>query len=160
MTFKTNKFEQWKPGVPRGLLPLLAALTWIASAVILNIFAYTWLRQAALMEALLAAGAGFLVALLIHHFGFLRIVDKNLGRIRAMDGGRRCAFAFMPWKSYLLIPFMILLGFVLRHSPLPRLYLAVIYTAIVMALLLSSIRYLRHAWQGWKRRGSEKGDLC
>lgn len=144
MTFINSKLESWKPGVPRGVLPLLAAITWIGSAVILNIFSYSWLKKANPHEALLTATAGFLGALLIHHFGFLRLADKNLGRIQAMAEGRRCVFAFMPWKSYLLIPFMILLGFLLRHSPVPRLYLAVLYTAIGTALLLSSVRYLRH----------------
>lgn len=154
MTFKNSKLENWKPGVPRGVLPLLAAITWIGSAIILNVISCSWLQKADPQAAFLTAAAGFLGALLIHHFGFLRIVDKNLGRLQAMAGGRPCAFAFMSWKSYLLVTTMIFLGAILRRSPVPRLYLAVLYTAIGTALLLSSVRYLRYAWQAL--RGSSR----
>ena len=103
---------------------------------------YSWLTLEKGDKALLAAGSGFLLALLIHHFGFLRIVDKNLGRILPMEG-RRCVFSFMPWKSYLLIACMIIMGIGLRHSPIPKAYLSVLYIGIGTALILSSIRYLR-----------------
>ncbi len=86
---------------------------------------------------------GFVLALLIHHFGFLRIVDRNLGRILPMEG-RRCLFSFMPWKSYILVMVMMLGGFLLRHSILPKSYLALLYLAIGTALMLSSVRYLRY----------------
>jgi len=58
--------------------------------------------------------------------------------------GRRCIFSFIPWKSYILIIIMIAIGFLLRHSPIPKLYLAVLYTGIGTALILSSVRYLRY----------------
>jgi hypothetical protein len=86
---------------------------------------------------------GFACALAIHHFGFLRIVDKNLARILPMEG-KRCIFSFMPWKSYILIVGMSLLGATLRHSALPKPYLAVLYMAIGTALFLSSFRYFRY----------------
>ena len=59
----------------------------------------------------------------------------------------------MPWRSYLLIPFMIILGVILRHSPVPRLYLAVLYLAIGTALFLSSLRYLRYALRAMRKTG-------
>ena len=58
--------------------------------------------------------------------------------------GKRCVFAFMPWKSYILVIIMMATGILLRHSPIPKLYLAVLYAAIGTALILSSIRYLRY----------------
>lgn len=67
-----------------------------------------------------------------------------MARILPMEG-RRCAFAFMSWKSYLLVFVMIFLGFVIRHSMIPKLYVAVLYTAIGTALFLSSVRYLRYS---------------
>lgn len=156
MTFIKSFLENWKPGVPKGILPLLAAVTWIGSAIVLNLISSVWLKKANAHEAFLAVAAGFLGALVIHHFGFLRIVNKNLGRILAMAEGRRCAFSFMPWKSYLLIPLMIILGVILRHSPVPRLYLAVLYIAIGTALFLSSLRYLRHALQAMRNTGGSE----
>jgi thiol:disulfide interchange protein len=49
----------------------------------------------------------------------------------------------MSWKSYLLVFVMIAMGYFLRQSSLPKLYLSVLYTAIGTALFLSSMHYLR-----------------
>ena len=112
----------------------------------LNSMAWSWLRAERLGNALPAAVVGFVGSLIIHHFGFLRIVNRNLDRIVPMEG-KRCVFSFMPWKSYALVAVMIILGVLLRHSPIPKLYLAVLYIAIGTALILSSVRYLRRALQ-------------
>jgi hypothetical protein len=135
--------EKWKPGVPKSVLLLIAGIMWIGVGIMLDGLAYSWLRTERREYALLAWAIGFLCALVIHHFGFLRIVDKNLARILPMEG-KRCVFSFMPWKSYLLIIIMILMGILLRHLPIPRLYLSVLYSAIGTALILSSARYLRY----------------
>ncbi len=79
----------------------------------------------------------------IHHYGFLKIVDKNLGRISKMEG-KRCAFSFMTWRSYFTIAIMVTMGILLRHSAIPKQYLSVLYIGIGMALILSSIRYFRN----------------
>ncbi len=139
---KNPIIETWKPGVPKSLLLIVAGTVWIGTAIALDFLSFSWLSTEKLHDALFAAAAGFLFALIIHHFGFLRIVDKNVKRIQAMEG-RRCVFGFIPWRSYLLIFVMVLSGILLRHSPLPKLYLAVLYTAIGTALFLSSVRYFR-----------------
>jgi hypothetical protein len=139
------KGERWKPGVSRPILLLMAGLLWTGTGVMLDSLSYGWLRDEKLPTALPAVIISFLLALLIHHLGFLRIVDKNLGRILPMEG-RRCLFSFMPWRSYILIGLMISLGILLRHSQIPKLYLSVFYTAIGTALILSSVRYLRYWW--------------
>lgn len=155
MTLKNPHWQGWKPGVPKSVLLIVAALAWTGTGIMLDGISYSWLRTETLPHALLAAVGGFVFALLIHHFGFLRIVDRNLGRIHTMEG-RSCVFAFMPWKSYLLVAIMILMGMALRHSPVPKLYLAVLYTAIGTALFLSSVRYLRHAIRAMKNNGREE----
>ena len=104
--------------------------------------ALTWLDELGGRKAVAFGAAGVAAALVVHHFGFLRIVDRNLGRILPMQG-KQCLFAFMSWRSYLLIAVMMLLGIVLRRSPLPRPYLSIVYIAIGLALVLSSVRYLR-----------------
>jgi len=108
----------------------------------LNWLSYSWLRLESRESAFWALLIGFAGALVIHHFGFLRLVDKNLARIMPMEG-RRCVFSFMPWKSYFLVMVMVLMGFLLRHSSIPKVYLASLYTAIGTALLFSSVRYVR-----------------
>ncbi len=100
-----------------------------------------WLREGHAHVFLLVA-VGVFAALLIHHFGFLRVVDKNLSRILPMEG-KRCVFSFMSWKSYLMVVLMMAMGMGLRHSPIPKPLLAVLYIGIGLALILSSIRYLR-----------------
>ncbi len=121
---------------------LLAGLMWIAVGAMLLRLAYVWLAAEPVHFFRIFAAAGVAAALLIHHFGFLRIVDKNLGRILPMQG-KKCVFAFMPWKSYLLVAGMAAMGAGLRHSSLPKPYLSVLYIGIGLALILSSIRYLR-----------------
>lgn len=135
--------DKWKPGVPKNTLLLIAGLLWIGIGVMLDAMAYSWLRAESSGYFLFAAVTGFFLALLIHHFGFLRIVDSNLARILPLEG-RRCIFSFMPWKSYLLILIMISAGVLLRHSPMPKKYLAVLYISVGTALILSSMRYLRY----------------
>ena len=135
--------KKYKPAVPKAVLLFLAGGLWLGVGCMLVFLAASWLREAAQVNRILFAGAGILLALLIHAFGFSKIVDKNLGRILPAEE-KRCVFSFMPWKSYLLILLMITLGIVLRHSSLPKHYLAVLYIAIGLALTLSSVRYLRY----------------
>lgn len=146
------EIEKWKPGVPKSTLLLIAGIIWLAIGVMMAGMAYSWLRTENRHQALWVSAFGFVFALFIHHFGFLRLVDRNLGRILPMKG-RRCVFSFMPWKSYFLVGAMILLGFLLRHSSIPKLYLAVLYVAIGTALILSSVRYLRYLIMVLKNEG-------
>jgi hypothetical protein len=64
---------------------------------------------------------------------------------------KQCLFAFIPWKSYLMIALMITMGAILRHSSIPKPYLAILYTTIGLALILSSVRYIRTFFQVKKR---------
>ncbi len=83
-----------------------------------------------------------MLSLLIHHFGFLRLVNRNIGRIDALKD-KICIFAFQPMKSYLIVIIMITIGIILRHSSIPKPYLSVIYIGFGGAMFLSSIRYFR-----------------
>jgi hypothetical protein len=137
-----SKLEQFKPAVGKGSLLLLSGLMWVGVGIMLLNYAYHWLALRGGKGALALGFAGLAASLVIHHFGFLKVVDKNLARILPMEG-KRCLFAFQPWKSYLIIVVMIGMGIGLRHSPIPKPYLAVLYIGIGMALILSSLRYLR-----------------
>lgn len=105
----------------------------------LDRLAHGWLTAPGALHALVLAAVGLTGALVIAYFGFLRVVDKNLGRIASMDG-KRCLFSFLSWKRYLIMLFM-MTGIALRHSPIPKSYLAVLYIGIGTALILSSLRY-------------------
>ncbi len=151
MINRNPKIEKWKPGVPKRFLLFNAGIMWIGAAVVLDGFSYSWLKTEKPSYVFIALLFGFLCALVIHHFGFLRLADKNIERILPMEGSR-CFFSFISWKNYILIFVMILLGILLRHSAIPKIYLAVIYTAIGTALFLSSIRYLRYFFISFKNK--------
>lgn len=137
-----RKKHSFKPAVTNYLLLFIAGMVWAVVGFMLLSFAVLWLHRASNINIHPLAIAGAAGALLIHHFGFLKIADKNLKRILKMQD-KSCLFAFIPWKSYLIIAVMILLGNMLRHSIIPKHYLAVLYIAIGLALVLSSIRYIR-----------------
>jgi hypothetical protein len=137
-----GKAEKYKPAVTNILLIFLAGIVWECVGIMLLFLAFSWLSTVSDKNLYLFAGAGVVIALLAHHLGFLRIVDKNLKRIVSMDE-KKCIFSFIPWKSYLTILVMIAMGAVLRHSMIPKQYLAILYIGIGLALVLSSVRYMR-----------------
>jgi hypothetical protein len=134
--------SKYKPAVTKTFLLFLAGIVWEGVGVMLLFFAFSWLAAASHTDVYLYSGIGILLALVVHHFGFLKIVDKNLNRILQMNG-KRCVFAFIPWKSYLIIVVMVAMGALLRHSMIPKKDLASLYMGIGLALILSSVRYLR-----------------
>lgn len=134
--------EKIKPAVPKKLLLVLAGVMWCGVGIMLTAMAVHWLYIFPGNPWFFAI-PGFLAAMIIHHFGFLKIVDKNLGRIERLPG-KPCVFSFISWKSYLIIIIMVSMGILLRHSPLPKQYLSILYLGIGLALFLSSIRYFRN----------------
>ena len=136
------KIEKYKPAVKKTFLLLLSGTMWFAVGIMLNTFAFNWLVTYGTNNSYYFACIGFFFALLIHHFGFLKVADKNLGRISHLKD-KPCVFSFMSWKSYLIVMVMVTMGITLRHSSIPKQYLSVVYIGIGLALILSSIRYFR-----------------
>jgi hypothetical protein len=131
-----------KPAVNKQVLLFLAGFMWLSVGIMLLLLSFSWLNASRNFNSYLLGGIGVVFALVVHHFGFLKIVDKNLGRILPMEG-TKCVFSFITWKSYILVAGMVTLGTLLRHSPIPKPYLSILYIGIGLALLLSSLRYLR-----------------
>ncbi len=138
-----SDLTRWKPGVPKTVLLFVSGAMWLGVGIMLDSMAASWLNLAPETAALISAGVGLLAGVLVHRLGFVHIVDKNLKRILPMEG-KRCLFAFMPIKSYFLVALMVGMGITLRHSPLPKVYLAAIYLCMGTAMVLSSLRYLRY----------------
>jgi hypothetical protein len=130
------------PAVDKRVLLLLAGVMWVGVGLMLVRLAWVWLSAPGVHGAMAYAAGGTAAALVIHHFGFLKVVDKNLGRILPMEG-KHCVFSFMSWKSYILVAIMITMGALLRHSAIPKSWLSVLYIGIGLSLVLSSVRYLR-----------------
>lgn len=138
-----DKFRKYDPAVDKRFLLALSGLMWSIVGIILCRHAAGWLSRTDSQKALWLGSAGILLSLMIHHFGFLKLVDRNISRIASKEG-RVCIFGFQPWKSYLIIVIMIAMGTALRHSSFPKPYLAVIYIGFGGAMLLSSLRYYRY----------------
>lgn len=133
---------RFKPGVDKRVLVYLSGLMWISVGFMLCSLAWRWMAAYQGRLWFLFPAAGIMAAMLIHHFGFLKLANKNITRIDAMKG-RPCLFSFLSWKSYVLVALMITIGITLRHSPLPKQWLSIVYIGIGLALALSSIRYFR-----------------
>jgi hypothetical protein len=130
------------PLVDKKILVLLSGLMWCGVGIMLIHYAITWISVYPEKEEILFYSAGFLAAMPIHHFGFLRIADKNLKRLLQFTA-KRNVFSFMTWKSFFIVIVMVSMGIGLRHSAIPKRYLSVLYNGIGLALFLSGIRYIR-----------------
>ena len=151
-----KKSEKYKPAVSKNVLLFLAGLTWGCVGIMLLFLAFSWLSKASNTNTYLFAGSGVILALLVHHFGFSKIVDKNLKRILPM-AEKRCLFSFIPWKSYLIIAVMMTMGAILRHSVIPKPYLAILYSGIGLALILSGSKYMRFFFREINQEGPPGG---
>ncbi|RLC26503.1 MAG: hypothetical protein DRH21_01945 [Deltaproteobacteria bacterium] len=139
-------FKRIKPAVPKYLLIGLAGLMWSTVGIMLCSMAYYWLKEVDWIAAFPFGLFGIILSLAAYRFGFSGIARKNIDRICLLPD-RGCIFAFQAWKSYFIIAFMIALGIILRHSPIPKHYLAIVYTTVGGALLLSSLHYYRKLWR-------------
>ncbi len=140
--------------VPRKVLIIAAGLMWCGAGVMLSIRALIWLTANEGISWPYAA-VGIIAALLINHLGFKNIVTKNIARIAELPE-RHSLFAFISVKSYLTIIIMIALGIILRNSPIPKKYLALIYITMGMSLLLSGVIYFRQPKSGRRTTTAEQ----
>jgi hypothetical protein len=139
MDFNLARF---KPSAPKGLLIFISGIMWMGVGVMLCTMATLWLKRYIGNFTLVFVSSGIAGALIVHHFGFLKLVNKNLERIKLL-ADKPCIFSFISWKSYLIIFAMVTMGITLRHSSVPKQYLSVVYICMGGALFLSSIRYFR-----------------
>jgi hypothetical protein len=134
--------RKFTPLADKRILVLLAGIMWCGVGIMLVHYAVLWLTPFEAGVQAVFYTAGFLAAMPIHHFGFLKIADKNLNRLLPLTE-KRCMFSFMTWKSYIIVLVMVSMGIALRHSSLPKQYLSILYNGIGLALFLSGIRYFR-----------------
>jgi hypothetical protein len=142
-----------KPAVSKTWLIVLAGLMWSLVGLMLCRLAYHWLAVIRWREVVPLELLGIVLALTAHQFCFSRIARKNIARLSLLTE-KTCIFAFQRWKSYFLIGLMIPLGIALRNLPVPRPYLAILYTTIGGALFLASLQYYGCLWRIVAERGS------
>jgi len=134
--------KRYNPAVDKKYLILLSGAMWCGVGVMLVGFAVSWLSYYSGREEVVFFVAGFIAALPIHHFGFLKIADKNINRLMPLTE-KKCVFSFITWKSYLIILIMVSMGIALRRSSIPKNYLSILYNGIGLGLFLSGLRYFR-----------------
>ena len=140
-------FLKYKPSIHRYWLSLIAGLLWLGVGIALVITACAWLSMTAWPWGPLIAACSLALGFLVYSHGFSRIAQKNIGRI-AGQPEVVCLFAFQGLRSYYLILIMMLLGYTIRHLPVPKYIDAVIYFTIGSALAFSSSLYFQEFSRG------------
>jgi hypothetical protein len=146
----------YKPDAPRPLLFLTAGLLWTLVGLGLCSLAGVWLWSFASETWYYYALPGALLGGVAYWTMFSRIARKNINRLKGLPE-KSCFFAFQAWHSYLVIAVMVTLGVTLRHSAVPKPWLAVVYITIGVALLGSSLHYYTrlHEADGKKQTGDQ-----
>ncbi len=132
------------PSVTRKTLVLIAGITWSLVGAVLMVLATEWLI-AGHKWVIPIMIIGIVGGIVVFRFGFSKLVGINLKRIYQQAPGKEkvCLFAFQNTRSYFIALFMMVMGYSLRHSSLPKNYLALVYLVIGLALFLSSLEYYK-----------------
>ncbi len=147
-----------KPAVPKHWLIAIAGLVWAAAGIMLARLAWSWLRAMPIRQAGPLVAAGLVLAVIFHRFMLQRLARRNMVRIGSY-ADKGCLFAFQAWRSYFMILVMIAMGSFLRHTAIPRVYLALLYTAMGGALLLASMGYFTHLWHMRSQSAERPGKI-
>lgn len=139
-------WRQYTPAVRRRWLFATSGTLWTAVGLLLCSLGARWLAPVHGRAAIPLGAAGLLLAVLAYRFMFLNIARKNIARIEQRPDVT-CFFAFQPWRSYGLMVVMMTLGIAVRHSEVPKCYLAPLYTAIGGGLFLASLSYHARFWR-------------
>ncbi len=115
---------------------------WTGVGLMLCDYAINWLEIGWSWVPFALGLTGLVISVVANRWKFSELAIKNIERIHGLPD-RACLFSFLAWKGYAIIVFMIALGIVLRNSPLPKPYLAVIYLAVGGALIQASWHYYR-----------------
>ncbi len=128
--------ERWKPAVGVRTQLTAASLLWTCVGFGLGAAGLAWCladgRPWLLVPLGVAAGlakAWFVIRPAAH---------RNASRIIERGDGQ-CLGGFLSWRSWAFAAGMMLLGSALRHSPMPRSVLGVLYVAIGAALLAGAL---------------------
>jgi hypothetical protein len=141
-------FTKLKPAASKNKLQFLAGSLWFGVGLMLDSFAFRWLKSTDLATALLFSATGIALAAGIYRQEFSKLAQKNIQRICSLSGEKICLFAFQAWSSYPLVAVMISLGIYLRvYSPFPKQLLSILYLGIGSALFAASLHYFAHITQ-------------
>lgn len=133
-------FESIKPGVPKRILLIVAAIVWTFAGGMLIYKAFSFIRGTESIELKIAVGlfGGIIFYLLL----FANISKKHTIRIMELENEKPCVFSFFSLRSYILMVIMISGGIFIRNSGyIPMEYLSVFYLTMGTPLFLSAFRF-------------------
>ncbi len=143
-----KRLAHLKPGVPKRIHLLWAAILWTCIGLLLISRGANWVvsyNQWWIVVVALVLGS------CKSYFILDRFAKKGIQRILNFADGT-CLGAVYSLKTWMLVFCMIIAGFFMRHSSLPRPLLSLMYITVGWGLLLSS----RHAWLSWKNLIDQK----
>lgn len=124
-------------------LTTINGIIWLIAGVnVVRIGVLTW---AALDATTIWIIAGCVLTLAAFSMMFVKMVFKNVRRIRQIPAERRKVWNCMPLKSFIIMVFMIALGVTLRSMPqVPREFVAFFYVGLGTALSVAGVVYLSY----------------
>ena len=129
-------------GVSRRARMAIAGLVWTAVGVMLVTWGAGWLAGTNTWLAIVLAVGGTISGVGAW-LGMRALASKNIERLESMPE-RGSVITFISGKSWLITAFMIAMGSTLRHSAIPKVWLAVPYLAMGLALFMASLTYYRY----------------
>lgn len=133
--------EKIPPIVNKKWLYLLAGSMWFIVGIFLLSLALGWFEVLSSERKFqhILLGIGLSIPFIIM---FLVVAGRNINRVKAMPESVSI-FNFQPWYSYVIVVVMMSIGIMLRHSPLFKTDLGILYTSIGVAISLASLKFLR-----------------
>lgn len=129
----------------------LAAVAWTAVGAGLGAAGLAWLSGYGAAPALPALAVSVVAGWAKGRYLLAPRARANVERIAA-SSEQRCFGGFFSRGAWIFVAVMMATGALLRHSPIPRIWLGCLYAAVGTALLVGSTA----AWIGWARfRGPE-----
>lgn len=135
-----------KYGVSKKTLLITAGSMWLLAGVnILRVGLGCWINDSQYWLFKLCEAT--LVFLLFFGIIFHRLYRKHTRRIFQKES-RNCPFSFFDIKGWVVMACMIATGILVRTLHLlPEAFIAVFYTGLSLALIGTSIRFLRFWWK-------------
>jgi hypothetical protein len=135
--------KRLKPGGTVSTHLLLASILWTFVGTALIFRGTGWLIEAGnIWLVVIAVLLGTLKSLFILD----KSVRKSIDRIQLLADGS-CLGGVYSFKTWALIVCMIVLGYLLRHLPVPRELVGALYIGIGWSLVMSS----RIGWSAWRK---------
>lgn len=121
-------------------LAFIAGIIWlIAGFNVCRIGVVSWMSLDTISPFMII---GSIISLILFSIMFVKMLFKNVKRIRKIDIRKRKMWDVMPVKSYVIMIFMITFGILLRRCPLvPPSFIASFYVGLGMVLMVAGVIY-------------------